>query len=79
MHTFVKSSNWLKVANFLKYYSKTYPYIIGVKELAKGGESRIYRVTHPGREEMVVKCPLFAKNISVDAMMETYDSLMYET
>ncbi len=40
-------------------YSKHYKNVYTVRELARGGESVVFRITHSNLDETVVKCPLF--------------------
>ena len=39
----------------MKKHSKLYSQIIGVNELARGGESIVFRIDHVGKDEVVIK------------------------
>lgn len=45
------------IKDFLRTRSRII-YPIDVKELAKGGEAVVYRITHTGIDEVVAKCSL---------------------
>lgn len=60
-------------------YSKSYSQIIDATFLAKGGEAIVYRVEHTGSDEIVIKCPLFDPEASLDNLTTLYDSIFYES
>ena len=43
----------------LKKDSKNFSNVLEVTDLAKGGQSAVYKTTHFGKSEIVFKCPLF--------------------
>ena len=67
-----------ELESFLSLYSKTYPQVISINELARGGEAVVYRVEH-WTDEIVVKCPLFESDTGDMDVFAAYDSIFYES
>jgi len=63
----------------MKMYSKTYPSIIGASEIARGGESAVYRVEHTGLDEIVAKCPILPPEAKHEDVIRAYEGIFYES
>lgn len=64
---------------FAREHSKTLSGILGMKELARGGEAVVYRVEHTGVGELIVKCPLVKPELELYEVATMYDSIIYES
>eukprot|EP00347_Sterkiella_histriomuscorum_P002996 403365996 len=68
-----------QVMKYLQQYSEKYSNVIGVNELARGGEAVVYRIEHKNLEEVVAKCSLINPDQNSSQVHESLMDIISES